>query len=322
MILVVNYHYIRKDYTQPYPAIFGVTPEGFRKQLEELSKFGTFISQSDLKDRITAQNPPDPEKVEFLITFDDGLREQFEEALPVLNHMGIPAVFFVNSVNFEDNCFSLVHQLHLLRAQIRADELVHQITSHHGIKLNTDETDKAISHYRYDQPETAKLKYLLNFKLKLEDQQKLANALFPKYFPESEKLHKQLYMSKDQLIKLAGTGYLGSHSHRHIPLGLHSESEIAADIRKSRTYLEDLTGTRIDGIAYPYGSREATGHHAAREAAAAGMLFGFTTERAAIFDWNEPLLLPRFNCNDLPGGKSNLYNELTVHSIPRAQWFH
>lgn len=320
MIVVINYHYIRRDYSQPHPGIFGVTPDGFKNQLEILSTFGNFISQQELKHRIENHLPLNDNKLEFLVTFDDGLKEQMTEAVPILDSMGIPAVFYVNTANFEKKAFSLVHQLHLLRSQISPAEFIRLIYANATFTLNDEEKSKGIAHYRYDDKETAILKYILNFKLSLDQQKQIVDLIFPTYFEDIDGLHGDFYMNAKDLRLLADKGYLGSHAHDHIPLGLYNSEEIEQQVIHSKQFLESLTGIPIYGISYPYGSREACGNGVPHIAKEAGMIYGFSTERAAIKNLNDPLLLPRYNCNDLPGGKSNLYPNLHPSDLEGSTW--
>ena len=91
MILAVNFQYIRENFEAPFPAIFGKTPLQFEIQLEELSKIGEFISSEQLNDAIR-KGTKLPHKSLFL-TFDDGLKEQLQHAVPILNRKGIPDCF-------------------------------------------------------------------------------------------------------------------------------------------------------------------------------------------------------------------------------------
>ena len=320
MILVINYHYIRSDYSQPHPGIFGVTPNGFKDQLEILSQFGKFISQEELKNRIINKIPIDQSCLEFLVTFDDGLKEQVTEAIPILDKLGIPAVFYVNTINFEQKAFSLVHQLHLLRSQISPSDFINLIYANATLTLKDEEKAKAIAHYRYDDKETAILKYILNFKLSLDQQKQIIDQVFPIYFKDIESLHSNFYMNESDLKLLAVKGYLGSHAHEHIPLGLYDKIQIEEQVIHSKNYLETITGQTIYGISYPYGSKEACGNGVPVISENAGMIYGFSTERAAIKSLDYPLLLPRFNCNDLPGGKSNLYQNLHPDLLQGSTW--
>lgn len=95
MLTVSNYHYIRESYTAKYPSIFGITPKQFYNQLKLLKNEGSFITPQDLVndlDKILSSSE------NFLfITFDDGLKEQYVNALPILDQL--------NTSDFEANYY-------------------------------------------------------------------------------------------------------------------------------------------------------------------------------------------------------------------------
>src|SRR6056297_977611 len=174
MLIVSNYHYIREDFSAKYPSIFGLTPEQFRRQLEELSKHGDFISKDDL----LAYKHKAFDKNYILITFDDGLKEQYELAKSILDEMGIPALFFINTENFQEKQVSLVHKIHLLRSQLSSEEILRELKKQEVKNLTETEKTLALSHYNYDDEQTAILKYLLNFKMSLPAQKAFISPLF------------------------------------------------------------------------------------------------------------------------------------------------
>ena len=191
MLAVGNFHYIRHDFTAKYPSIFGLTPGQFRAQLEKLSQQADFISQEQL----LSFREREFDKNYFLITFDDGLKEQFELARPILLEMGIPYVFFINTSNFSEKEVSLVHKIHLLRSRISSEELLENTRIKTAIQLSPEEEIKGERHYNYDDRKTAHLKYLLNFKLDYKEQEELINPLFSDYFDEDQ-IAKELYMDE------------------------------------------------------------------------------------------------------------------------------
>lgn len=304
MLTVGNYHYIRKDFKTRYPSIFGLTPSDFTNQLAAISRLGTYIHPNDLLEN--REEILHAEENFVLITFDDGLREQFELAKPILDALHIPALFFVNTLNFREKEVSLVHKIHLLRSQIASGtllELLSQMDFLSDVTLTVSEKQKAELHYNYDTPQDAHLKYILNFKLSYKAQSEAVNALFPKYF-NSEELVSMLYMNESQLKILATEGLLGSHSHSHRPLGIASEATIQKELSESKNYLEILTNELIHYVSYPYGSKEACASPVAEIAADTGYRVGFTMERGINTGTENTLLLKRFDCNDLPLGKN------------------
>ncbi|MEH6408860.1 MAG: polysaccharide deacetylase family protein, partial [Leeuwenhoekiella sp.] len=253
MLAVANFHYIRLDFRSDYPSIFGVTPSQFEAQLDKLSAEAAFISQEDLlqyRDKHLKKNY-------ILITFDDGLKEQYDLARPILERKGIPFIFFINTSVYTENQVSLVHKIHLLRSHIPPQKLKEAIENQFSIHLDKIEKIKAAQHYNYDNKPTAYLKYLLNFKLSFAQQEEVINPLFKIYFDERSIL-EELYMDVRQLKNLQKSGFLASHGHYHNPLGLQDKDNLKSDLNRNQSFFVDNFGEKASSISYPYGSKSAS----------------------------------------------------------------
>lgn len=301
MLTVINYHYIRENFEAKFPSIFGVTPNDFKKQLLVLKNQNGFVSPNDLLSN--HQEILNSKGNYFFITFDDGLKEQFQLALPILDELQLSAVFFANSRNFQDKKLSTVHKIHLLRAIISPQEFFKKIANQTSINLSDSEKLKAKNCYIYDDSESATLKYLLNFKIKFTVQEAIIESIFNDFF-EEDKIREELYMDEKELIQLSQLSFLGSHTHNHYPIGLLENKEIQFELENSKLYFEKLTNSEINMVAYPYGTPEACTNEVAQIAKEIGYKFGFTTSRGVNSLKNNKLLLNRFDCNDLPGGKN------------------
>lgn len=300
MLSVSNYHYIREDYSANYPSIFGVTPVAFKNQLKQLSNIGDFITIKDLLDNY--EDILSSKNSYYLITFDDGLLEQYEFALPVLDSLKIPAVFFANSINLMENKVSNVHKIHLLRANLSPEILLNTLLDN---KLNIDISDrtKAKAIYKYDDEKSAILKYYLNYKMNPELREEKIDMLFVNFFDEKEVVEK-LYFNKKQICHLAEFGYLGSHTHSHFALKNLDDNLLEFELLKTKEYFEEITKTKIQSIAYPYGTKDAVDDRVAKMAKKVGYEMGFTTTSGTNTNLDNLLLLNRFDCNDLIGGKN------------------
>jgi peptidoglycan/xylan/chitin deacetylase (PgdA/CDA1 family) len=301
MLTVSNYHYIRENFNTPYPSIFGITPNDFKNQMTLLKKQGDFIEPSflatNLKEVLYSKDN------HFLITFDDGLKEQFENAVPILDELDIPAIFFVNSINHIDKKVSLVHKIHLVRSVISPEMLFESLVKDTGRKLNQEETRQAHQFYRFDNQQSAELKYFLNILLDCTAQEKFINGIFTQHFDEKEVL-KKIYMSTDEIKQLIKRGFIGSHTHTHLPLGIYEQQTIVHELETTKKYLENLGDVAIDCVAYPYGTKEAATEEVGELAKQVGYKIGFTTKPGLNIGSENPLLLNRFDCNDLIGGKN------------------
>ena len=314
MLAVANFHYIRKDFSAEYPSIFGLTPAEFENQLIQLAKHGQFISQSELLDKEF-----NPEDRLLLITFDDGLKEQFELAKPILDKMGIPFICFINSANFKEKKLSMVHKLHILRSKIAPKDLENEVQKV-SARLTKEEVNKAIIHYNYDSIENARLKYLLNFKLNFAELSDCINPLFTQHFNEKIEV-ENLYMTPAQLNTLFKQDNLASHAHEHLPLAMLNTEEINSDLSKSQHFFQDTFGEQARILSYPYGSFEACTQLSV-PLKSSGFKYAFTMERAINKNLNHPYLLARYDCNDLPGGKADLFKGKNIFDNPVfSKWY-
>lgn len=317
MLIVSNYHYIREDFTAKHPSIFGLTPKQFKRQLEELSKAGSFISQKELL------NFRDKEfdKNYILITFDDGLKEQYELAKPILDAMGIPFIFFINTANFQDSKLSLVHKIHLLRSLLSPKEILMELSKISVFELTHQENILATSHYNYDDKQTAILKYLLNFKMNIEEQQEFINPIFKKVY-EEKNLASNLYFDEEMLQVLNNQDALGSHSHNHLPLGKISSEELQKELTHTQQFFHQKFGKPALSISYPYGSLEAS-TQISEQVNIHGFKLGFTMERAINKSIkHDSLMLSRFDCNDMPLGKNELFKTQKIFKNPLVRtWY-
>ena len=110
-------------------------------------------------------------------------------------------------------------------------------------------------------------------------------------------------MDVAQLRELGQWRYVGTHGHEHVPLAQLSRAAVAQDVATSLELLRGWLGYRPYALSYPYGSYAACSSPAGEGAAAAGIEFAFTTERAGNRHLVNPLHLARFDGNDVPGGR-------------------
>lgn len=93
---ILVYHIVRPSYPDDSPAVQALahTPEIFAAQMRMLQDRGyTVVSFSDLENHFRDESilPVKP----IIISFDDGWRDQFEYAVPILLSYRYPATFFV-----------------------------------------------------------------------------------------------------------------------------------------------------------------------------------------------------------------------------------
>jgi peptidoglycan/xylan/chitin deacetylase (PgdA/CDA1 family) len=111
------------------------------------------------------------------------------------------------------------------------------------------------------------------------------------HWAQGEHRDELLPMTWEQLAELADAGWeIGSHTRSHPRLTTIDDARLAAELRDSRTEIEDRLGRPCRTIAYPYGDVDARVADAAREA---GYTAGCSLPRAWAGRNADPLLVPR-----------------------------
>ncbi|MCM0083484.1 polysaccharide deacetylase family protein [Geomonas sp. Red32] len=304
-LLAVNYHYIGAADRYPYPGIIGVTPSEFEAQLDEMGRHVEFVG-ADAIERALSGNRALPENA-AVVTFDDGLKEQFALALPILEARRIPFIFFVNSAPLAERRPCFVHKVHYLRSVISSEEFLARarLVAERKLSFSFPEIDASSigpSFYPYDEPPARALKYTLNFLLSPEHAATIVDEMFSEQADEAE-FCSWFYLNADEARELHGRfRALGVHGHSHLSLASLPEQEARREIGRCAEILGEVAGAPLSCISYPFGYRQSVSPRVAELAGEYSMKFGFTME--SCFNWDvslQPLLLGRINNNEAPG---------------------
>ena len=252
MLIGVNYHYIRESFDAPYPSIFGVTPSEFINQLDILGRSAEFLSLDDVVEIIDGETTMPQRSV--VITFDDGFKEQFELAWPILKSKGIPAIFFINTKPIEEEFVTTTHKIHVLRAYTSPSELLESlqiVLEDQGISFTLPTPFKAREVYKYDSIEDAQLKYFLNYVLDDNQRIQVVDSCFDQLGFDEKTVNRDLYMTKDMVVELAKARSLGTHGHGHLPLGILNQPAARSDIDLSVQALRPGSGTTYRRLVIP-----------------------------------------------------------------------
>ena len=322
MLIAINYHYIREGFDTPYPSIFGVTPEDFSFQLDVLGRSASFLSMDDIVDIVDGKRSlPDRSVV---ITFDDGLKEQYELAWPVLQKKGIPAIFYANTRPIEENFVTTTHKIHIVRAYTHPDELLNHlqnVLAKENLEFSLPYAHEAQKVYRYDSVENARLKFFLNHMLEEKQQEIVVGQIFQKAGFDQTNISNELYMDKSMAAELAESGCLGTHGHAHRPLGLLCNETALSDFVTSMNKLNQWTGLNMKTLSYPFGFKEACSEEVARQAEKMGIKFAFTMERAGNIKIDAPMFMARFSVSDVFDAKKSVNIEKFWEQVSHASWF-
>lgn len=318
VLLAVTYHYVAVAPSDRARAIFPVTLASLAEQVAVLGRSFEFVTGDDLLAAVNRGRDL-PERA-CIITFDDGLRSQVELALPLLERARVPAVFFVCTAPLTEGRALPVHKTHFLRELWSEEEFETRLRDELERRSIGGDVDavRSVAHYRYDTPAAARVKYLLNVVLPPVQSEEVVDTLLASSGCAESELVSDLYMDGAQIQELAQRNAVGSHTHIHRPLAQLSAQTIALELGRSAEILAQLTGARPRLISYPYGSPETVDPQVIAQAAQAGYVAGFTTERAVNLTLQTPLALARIDTNDAPGGRRPLLRITDGTLVPSA----
>ncbi|MEZ0276464.1 MAG: polysaccharide deacetylase family protein [Roseimicrobium sp.] len=250
----------------------------FDAQLRYLAQNYTILPLSEIVLRLRASKPLPAFAV--ALTFDDGLRNNFSLAYPLLKKHGIPATFFVCPGLVESGAWIWTHEVRA-RLSGNASALARLAQAH----PETAATD-AVSFLRW-------MKGLPNQRRSevLETVREATADFAPS---AAQRQHYDL-MNWEEIAALdPALIAVGSHSHTHPMLSQMSDSEMLQELKSSREALKErglLNG--VSTLCYPDGACNA------RVIAAAGEVFdGACGTGKGIVRNNSPAMdLPRIGGN-------------------------
>jgi peptidoglycan/xylan/chitin deacetylase (PgdA/CDA1 family) len=265
-----------------------------KRDLEELSKTGPFVSLDDLLEyRHRRKRRP----TGYFLSFDDGYRELSTEIAPLLSKLGIPATFFVvssiidNRRPFHEDVAGAI-QFELKHSTPAAVEKANQICLNEG---------KLIGEVLTQRTPDWTLLYQLCDVLNLD----IANWL----------AEERPYLSHIELCSLSNSGFgIGAHSVDH---PLFSEIDAKArisQIRESIKAVSGMLGKPCQAFAFPYGEfgLSRTSLDQLLTTNLADLYFG---TRGITIDEFEPVLIQRILAEDHRGSfKQHLHRELRLQT--------
>jgi len=293
--MAVMYHYVRPRDPLTSEGVVGPTPAAFEKQLDRLCRIMEPIDWPTLfawtEGRATIPNRC------FLLTFDDGLKDQAQYVTPILERRGIRGTFFVTGQAMAEYRLICGHMVHLLLGRLGTERFFAEVTKYLDTKHASGgwvaalDEPAAVSLYPYERPERARLKYLLHMVLPGEVRRETLTALFEAHVGSPRRWAKEWYLSWDELSEMQHAGHtLGGHGYSHEPLNRLSEREQRADLARSAAVLNEGLGRDIRPVSYPFGRCD---KHTAVVSREVGFAHGFTTEEAMIDGSSQPFALPR-----------------------------
>ena len=256
---IVAYHYVRDLPRSRFPKIKGLSVDGFVRQvkwLEERYEIATLESALDF-----LEGRYQPRRDLCLLTFDDGLKEHYTEVLPILHDHGIQGVFLLTTACL-GGWVASVHKNHFLMASIefeRYQRAVQELLAERFFISAMDvDRDVAQQTHRFDSPEVAQFKYLLNYQLPIDIRNAVLDQLFAEFLGDDHTFARELYLDwNDALEMQAANMSLGGHSHSHRALTTLAPDQRWEDLAACAGLLRSrLNEQALWPFSYPHGDTD------------------------------------------------------------------
>jgi peptidoglycan/xylan/chitin deacetylase (PgdA/CDA1 family) len=247
-LLVLNYHRIG-DGEQPFDdGLFSATADDFRDHVLYIRDHFDLLSvdsllQASEPGRIALDRPS------ALITFDDGYRDNYDVAFPILREIGAPAVFFIAAGYIDKRRLTWWDRIAYIVKNTERDVLVLDYPV--PVSMDIREIGRSRATHRllriYKQtPEIDQDRFFARLEA-------LAAVSV-----DSEVLGRNLFMTWDHVREMKRGGMeIGGHTYNHPVLSRISEASQREELSRSKERLEAETGGRIRIMSYPVGGLDA-----------------------------------------------------------------
>ena len=308
--LVLMYHRIADLDNDPWQ--LAVSPSNFEQQLKILKKNYRLISVNELINHLSRKSIP---KHCVCITFDDGYRDNYLTAKPLLEKYECPATFFISSHYIErQSCFWWDELLEIILEPESLPQKISLIINKESFEffleddsVLTDEQRENLKSWVWNEkyPNRRCELYLeLWERLRLLRYDKLQVVLDGiKSWAAANGTNKQnLPMTTKQLCEIADRFQfdLALHTVTHLYLSAHPKETQFEEIEQNKEFLENNSLDFTKVIAYPFGNFDETTISAAKEL---GLIAGFTTEIQTVTNDSKLYQLGRFQVNDWDGNE-------------------
>ena len=300
---VIMYHYVRDLPRTRFPRIKGMVTGDFGDQVESLSECYEMASLESTLAFLRGEYKPKRDLC--LLTFDDGLKDHYTDVLPILAERRIQGQFSIITACLEEQRVVPVHKSHFLMAELDFEEYrraflkrLAELSPETGTDVDMATAQRTS---RWDTPEVASFKYLLNFRLPSDQRERILDDLFVEYLGDEADFARELYISWEEARAMQAEGMvIGGHSHSHAPLIRLSEARQQQELKMSADVLRDRLNSQICWpFSYPYGKFDTFNEAAVATLRTLDFDCAFTNENGANYEGYDVFRIRRIDPKDV-----------------------
>lgn len=242
-LLVLNYHRIGDGTLSRLDrGLWSATAEEFARQVHFLQRHADVVSVEDLPLLLERRHGR-----HVLITFDDGYRDNYDVAFPILRGSGLRAAFFVSTGYIDHPRLPWWDEIARLVHTSRPSTL--ELAPWLGAPLDLGEEEPAIRallRIHKTIPASQTTAYLNALREALHDGGDATNAA------------RDSWMTWDMLREMRAAGMtIGGHTVNHPNLGMMTADEQRQEISECGRRIREELGEAMSCFSYPIGNRRA-----------------------------------------------------------------
>jgi peptidoglycan/xylan/chitin deacetylase (PgdA/CDA1 family) len=234
----------------------------FARQLDYIKNHFTVISFAQLKEKLDAGSLSENS---LIITFDDGFRDNYNIAFPLLKERNLPATIFLTTGHINTNNLIWFQKLFLLLKRTRIDTLHIKEPFLHINMRSDEEKSKAkrqIMQFLKNVPDEKRLSFIH------EIEQYLGVQIDELTLP-------RMLLNWDEVREMCNYGIeFGSHTVTHPVLSQVSDEKLEFELTASKMKIELELKKEVTSISYPFGGKNAFDERIQKAVMNAGYDFG------------------------------------------------
>jgi peptidoglycan/xylan/chitin deacetylase (PgdA/CDA1 family) len=266
-----------------------VTPETFERHVAWMKSHGEIVNIDGMMTH--------PERKMFMITFDDGWKDNFTHAFPILKKYNVPATIFISTNNIDNTVLFWSEELtiHVGKAlATRREEIIGLLQEEIlSILYDYGDTRRIEFNQKCTDPSYLLDRFIECLKLTMAlIRQDILSSFYFKLGVHTHINGSYYLLSWDEIRTISNYGIeFGSHTHTHELLDRVDNRTIDYELKESKHRLESELGKEVRLFSYPNGYFQ---NHAIQKALRKnGYQYAFTLDSRTIFTDDDPLLLPR-----------------------------
>ncbi len=292
---VLGYHRVIDLRIDPWG--MAISPRTFEEQVKRIARYArTDLSAFD----------PAESGFRVFVTFDDGYRDNLENALPILKRHGVPATLFLATGcvgcgrefwwDQLERVFLFPGSLpETLDLEVDGERVVAPLGRD---RIYSDADFDQWRHWKAWSPaptmrhQLYQLLWSILYRASVGHRERLMEALNAWASVDAAARPEYGAVTADEVREMGRDGFsFGCHTVNHISLTRHPRDCLEDEIRRSRETVEEITGKNATLFSYPHGD---TGDSDIVEHLRnAGIRYGFSSKPGRIRNQTDPMIIPR-----------------------------